>query len=62
LMEETGNGVGTDDDTKVTQRHGNLGRCSRRPLQTGDGITSGIVFEQKLDQCDDVGGFFRRAY
>jgi hypothetical protein len=28
LMEETGNGVGADDDAEVTQRHGNLGRCS----------------------------------
>jgi hypothetical protein len=58
LMEETGHGVGADDDIEVTQRHGNLGCRSPRPLQTGDGITGGVVFEQKLDQCDDVGGFF----
>jgi hypothetical protein len=27
-------------------------------LHSGDGIASGVVFEQELDQCDDVGGFF----
>jgi len=27
-------------------------------LGPGDGIASGIVFQQELDQCDDVGGFF----
>ena len=58
LMKETGDGIGADDDTKVAQRHGNLGRRSPRPLQAGDGITGGVVFEQELDQCDDVGGFF----
>ena len=58
LLKETGDGIGADDDTKVAQRHGNLGRRSPRPLQAGDGITGGVVFEQELDQCDDVGGFF----
>lgn len=58
LMEETGHGVRADVDAEVTQRHANLGRRSPRPLQAGNRITGGIVFEQKLDQCDDVGGFF----
>ena len=31
---------------------------SPRPLQAGNRITGGIVCEQKLDQCDDVSGFF----
>ena len=31
---------------------------SARPLQAGDGIAGGVVFEQELDQGDDVGGFF----
>lgn len=58
LMEEPGDGVGTDDDTEVAQCHGNLGRRSPRPLQPGDGITGSVVFEQELDQGNDVGGFF----
>ncbi len=58
LMEEASDGVGTDDDTEVTQRHGNLIRSSTGPLQPSDGIAAGVVFEQELDQGDDVGGFF----
>ena len=57
-MEKTGDGVGADDDTEVAQRHGNLLRSASGPLQPGDGIAGGVVFEQKLDQCNDVGGFF----
>ena len=56
--EETGDGVGTDDDPEVAQRHGNLLGSASGPLQPGDGIAGGVVFEQKLDQCDDVGDFF----
>jgi hypothetical protein len=44
-MEEAGNGVGTDDDTEVSQRHGNLGGSSPGPLQPSDGIASGVVFK-----------------
>jgi len=58
LMEKTGDGVGADDDTEVAQRQGYLGRGSPRPLQAGDGIAGCVVFEQELDQGDDVGGFF----
>jgi hypothetical protein len=58
LVEETRDGVGTDDDTEVAQRHGNLARRSPGPLQPSDGIAGGVVFEQELDQRDDVGGFF----
>ncbi len=58
LMKEPGDGVGTDDDTEVTQRQGNLVGSSSGPLQPSDGIAGGVVFEQKLDQRDDVGGFF----
>ena len=58
LMEETSDGVGTNIDTEVAQRHGNLLRSAPRPLQPGDGIAGSVVFEQELDQCDDVGGFF----
>ena len=58
LVEETSDGVGTDDDTEVTQRHGNLVGSSPGPLQPSDGIAGGVVFEQELDQRDDVGGFF----
>jgi hypothetical protein len=58
LMEEASDGVGTHDDAEVTQRHGDLLRSAPRPLQPGDGIAGGVVFEQELDQRDDVGGFF----
>ena len=58
LVEETSDGVGTNDDTEVAQRHGNLIGSAPRPLQPSDGIAGGVVFEQELDQRDDVGGFF----
>ena len=43
---------------KSPKRHGDLVGSAPGPLQPGDGIASSVVFEQKLDQCDDVGGFF----
>jgi len=49
LMEETGDGVGANQDPEVTQRHCHLGGGSSRPLQTRDGVTGGVVFEQELD-------------
>jgi hypothetical protein len=49
LMEKTGDRVGTHQDTEVIQRQGHLGGGSSRPLQTGDGITGGVVFQQELD-------------
>lgn len=58
LMEKASHGVGTDNHTEVAQSHGDLVGSSSRPLQARDRIAGGIVFEQKLDQCDDVGGFF----
>ena len=61
LMKEPGDGIGADDDTEVAQRQGNLGSGSPRPLHPGDGIASGVVFEQIFDQRDDVGGFFPPA-
>src|SRR5260370_16074652 len=57
-MEEAGDGVGTNQNTEVTQRHGNLGGGSARPFQTRDGVTGGGVFEEKLDYGDDFGSFF----
>jgi hypothetical protein len=57
-MEEASDGVGTDDDTEVTQRQGNLVGSSPGPLQPRDGVAGGVVFEQKFDQGDDVGGCF----
>jgi hypothetical protein len=58
LMEETSDGVGADNHTEVGQSHGNLVGRSSGPLQTRDRIASRIIFEQELDQSDDVGGFF----
>jgi len=49
LVEEAGDGVGANEDTEVTQCQGNLGGGSPRPLQAGDGITGGVIFEQELD-------------
>ena len=50
LMEETSDSVGTDDDTEVTQRHGNLIRSAPGPLQPSDGIAGGVVFEQAVEK------------
>ncbi|MEI9974519.1 MAG: hypothetical protein WDO73_22225 [Ignavibacteriota bacterium] len=58
LVKKTGDGVGAHADTEVAQRHGNLLSSASRPLHAGDGIAGSVVFEQKLDQRDDVGGFF----
>lgn len=58
LMEQAGDGVGTDGDAEVAERQGNLGGCSTGPFQAGDGITSSVVVEKKSDQGEDVGGFF----
>jgi hypothetical protein len=58
LVKEASYGVGTDNHTEVAQSHGNLLGSAPRPFQASDGITSGIVFEEELDQCDDLGGFF----
>ncbi len=58
LMEETSDGVGTDDNAEVIERPGNLVRSSPGPLQAGDGIAGGIVFQQELDQGEEVGVFF----
>jgi len=58
LVEKTSDRVGANTDTEVAQRHGNLFGRAARPLQAGDGIAGGVVFQQELDQCDDVGGFF----
>ena len=58
LVEKTSDGVGTDTDTEVAQCHGNLIRSAPGPLQAGDGVAGGVVFEQELDQSDDAGGFF----
>jgi hypothetical protein len=58
LVEETSDSVGTHDDAEVAQSHGNLISSASRPLQPSDGIAGGVVFEQELDQSNDVGGFF----
>ena len=58
LVEKTSDGVGANTDTEVGQRQSDLIGSSPRPLQPGDGIAGRVVFEQELDQRDDVGGFF----
>jgi hypothetical protein len=58
LVEEASDGVGANLDTEIAQRQGNLFGSASRPLQPGDGVASRIVFQQELDQCDDVGRFF----
>src|SRR5450755_3894578 len=46
LVQKTSDGVGANTDTEVAQRHGNLLRSAPRPLQPGNGIASGVVFQQ----------------
>jgi hypothetical protein len=45
LMEQAGNGAGAHPDPEVSERHGHLEGGSPRPLQAGDGIPGGVVFE-----------------
>jgi len=58
LMKKPRDGVGADGDTEVLQSHGNLLGSSPRPLQPLDGVAGRVVFQQELDQDDDVGDFF----
>jgi hypothetical protein len=58
LMKQPSDGVGTDRDAIVRQRHGDFGGRDARPLQATDGIARGVVIEQEFDQRDDVGAFF----
>ena len=58
LVEETRDGVGTDDDAEVAERDGYLIGSSTGPLEPSDRIAGGVVFEQKLDQCNYFGVFF----
>lgn len=58
LMQETGDGVGADDDPEVDQRHGDLRRGPAGPLQTRDRAAGGVIFEQEFDQRNDAGGLF----
>jgi hypothetical protein len=48
-MEQPGDGIGADDDTEVSQCHGNLVGSSPGPLQPSHRIAGGVVFEQELD-------------
>jgi hypothetical protein len=57
-MEQPRDGVWADGDTEVRQRRGNLVGSSPGPLQPSDGVAGRVVFQQVLDQDDDVGGFF----
>jgi hypothetical protein len=45
LMEQAGDGAGAHPDPEVSERDGHLGGGSPRPLQAGDGIAGGVVFE-----------------
>ena len=58
LMEQPGDGIGADRDPEVAERHGDFGGRAAGPFQAGDGIAGGVVFQQELDQGDDVGRFF----
>ena len=58
LLEEPRDGVGTDRDAEGAERHRHFGGRAAGPFHASDGIAGGIVFQQELDQGDDVGGFF----
>src|SRR2546426_896445 len=58
LLEEPRDGVGTDRDAEVAECHRHFSGRAAGPFHASDGIAGGIVFQQELDQGDDVGGFF----
>jgi hypothetical protein len=61
LVEQTSDRVGRDGDADLLEDVGNpLGRFAG-PLQPGDGIAGGVVFQQNLDGIDYFGRFFPRA-
>ena len=58
VAEQPPDRVRTDGDAKVAERQGHFGGRAAGPFHPGDGITGGVVFQQELDQGDEVGRFF----
>src|ERR1700680_3260377 len=58
LPDQPPDGVRSDGDAKVAEGDGYFGRGAARPFHTGDGVPIGVVFQQELDQGDDIGRFF----
>lgn len=58
LVEESGDGVGTDRNPEVAEGQGHFGGGAAGPFHAGDRVAAGVVFQQVLDQRDEVGGFF----
>jgi len=57
-MEEPSDRIGADGDAEIGQRQSDLVGRSPGPFQPGDRVAGGVVFQQELDQENDVGGFF----
>src|SRR5205814_2625392 len=58
LVEKTSDGVGRDWNVDLLENLRDLLGRLAGPLQPGDGIAGGIVFQENLDGIDYVGRFF----
>jgi hypothetical protein len=58
LVEKASDRVGRNWDVDLLEDLGDLLRRLAGPLQPGDGISGGIVFQQNLDGIDYFGRFF----
>jgi len=61
-MEEPSHRLGGDRDIDLLQQLGDLLRGLARPLQAGDGVSGGIMFQQDVDLLDYFGRFFPRGF
>ena len=58
VMEQAGDGVGRDGNAEFGQLFRDGGGSAARPAYAGHGITSGIMFEQAMENSDYVWRFF----
>src|SRR6266545_1480342 len=61
LVEKTTDGVGRDRNIDLLENLRDLLSGLASPLQPGDGIAGGIVFQENLDGIDYFGRFFFHA-
>jgi len=61
-VEQACHRVGGDRDVELLQQLGDLLRRLAGPLQAGDGVSRGIVFQQDLDGVDYFGRFFSACW
>ena len=58
LVEKTSDGIGRDRDIDLSENLRDLLGRLAGPLQTGDGISGGVVLQKNLDGIDYFGRFF----